>query len=241
MNSVLSPTEETHLLDIPIPVSNILSLPSPKCKEENYTKEQDITIFHKKGRTQCPPLQQTILLSQQRHCHIIDICARGAGDDQASGLLQRVIRIVVLKDIITKSSKTSATDLRNCPFIVSFLAIIRPHAFLQKCETGMRSNFAYGKRKNPENHWVFRVLVETGGLVYSFSFGENRGVAAVKPSASDARPRRIFLSSPLHSPIKKKNHTNWCGFLFGGDWGTRTLDLMRVKHRRALRLAPASL
>ena len=56
MNSVLSPTEETHLLDIPIPVSNILSLPSPKCKEENYTKEQDMTIFHKKREDAMPSL-----------------------------------------------------------------------------------------------------------------------------------------------------------------------------------------
>ena len=191
MNSVLSPSEETHLLDIPIPVSNILSLPSPKCKEENYTKEQDMTIFPKKGRTQCPPLQQTILLSQQRHCHIIDICARGAGDDQASGLLQRVIRIVVLKDIITKSSKTSATDLRNCPFIVSFLAIIRPHAFLQKWETGMRSNCTCGKRKNPENHWVFRVWWRLGDSMES-RCGRHQAVGQQRSTG----PLHLMGSSP---------------------------------------------
>ena len=48
-----------------------------------------------------------------------------------------------------KSSKTSATDLRDCPFIVIFLAIIRPHAFRRNLLSGMRSNFTYEKRKNP--------------------------------------------------------------------------------------------
>ena len=36
-------------------------------------------------------------------------------------------------------------------------------------------------------------------------------------------------------PAKKKTHTLWCGFSFGGDNRTRTCDLMRVKHRRAYR------
>ena len=48
----------------------------------------------------------------------------------------------------------------------------------------------------------------TGGLVCIFSFGENRGVADVQPSASDAPPRRIFLSSPLHFRIKRKTTPN---------------------------------
>ena len=47
----------------------------------------------------------------------------------------------------TKSSKTSATDLRDCPFIVIFLAIIRPHAFHFKLLSGMRSNFFMKKKK----------------------------------------------------------------------------------------------
>ena len=37
---------------------------------------------------------------------------------------------------------------------------------------------------------------------------------------------------PFESPVgtKQKTPSVRMGFLFGGDWGTRTLDLMRVKH-----------
>ena len=34
----------------------------------------------------------------------------------------------------------------------------------------------------------------------------------------------------LNTDTKKKNPSEWMGFLFGGDYGTRTCDLMRVKH-----------
>ena len=34
-----------------------------------------------------------------------------------------------------------APDLRDCPFIVIFRAIIRPHAFLEMIKIGMRSGF----------------------------------------------------------------------------------------------------
>ena len=40
---------------------------------------------------------------------------------------------------------------------------------------------------------------------------------------------QLIFESP--SIKKKKSKLNEFGFLlFGGDWGTRTLDLMRVKH-----------
>ena len=38
-----------------------------------------------------------------------------------------------------------------------------------------------------------------------------------------------FRVLPQSPPNKKDHPTGW-SFLFGGDWGTRTLDLMRVKH-----------
>ena len=55
------------------------------------------------------------------------------------------------------SRKTSATDLRDCPFIVIFLAIIRPHAFHRNLLSGMRSNFFMKKEKTLENQVFSRV------------------------------------------------------------------------------------
>ena len=40
---------------------------------------------------------------------------------------------------------------------------------------------------------------------------------------------RIEMGSSPHIN-KRKNPSGWMGFFYGGDWGTRTLDLMRVKH-----------
>lgn len=57
--------------------------------------------------------------------------------------------------------KTSATDLRNCPFIVIFLAIIQPHAFRRNLLSGLRSNFFMKKEKTLENQVFSRVLVDT--------------------------------------------------------------------------------
>ena len=66
-----------------------------------------------------------------------------------------------------------------------------------------------------------------------FADGENKGCA---PSSRRAQQSTGLLhldgfeSCCPNTYTKKKNHTKWCGFLFGGDNRTRTCDLMRVKH-----------
>ena len=72
--------------------------------------------------------------------------------------------------------------------------------------------------------------VETEGLICIFAEGKNKGVAAIELSASNSPPDccNSFSSPPVIA--KQKTPSDRMGFLFGGDWGTRTLDLMRVKH-----------
>ena len=53
--------------------------------------------------------------------------------------------------------KSLPTALRDCPFIVIFLAIIRPHAFRRNVLSGMRSNFWREKEKTLENQAFSRV------------------------------------------------------------------------------------
>ena len=92
------------------------------------------------------------LLDVQMVGNTVDVVAIG-GDGDVRQTLCHLGQNEVLK--------TSATDLRNCPFIVIFLAIIRPHAFRRNLLSGMRSYFAYKKRKTLENQWLSRVLVDT--------------------------------------------------------------------------------
>ena len=135
----------------------------------------------------------------------------------------------------TKSSKTSATDLRDCPFIVIFRAIIRPHAFHRNLLLGMRSNF-FMRKKKPLKTIGFQGFGGDYGTRYAFSppsaGGENNG------SRQFANWRQQQSTGLLHcygfeSLRLTKNqipHRVVWDLIFGGDYGTRTCDLMRVKH-----------
>ena len=82
-----------------------------------------------------------------------------------------------------------------------------------------------GKEKLPKPE-------DFGSFVGDWGTRCNQGVPAVQPAGSSTPPECCIQmgSSPLPHFHQKKIPSGWMGFLFGGDWGTRTLDLMRVNY-----------
>ena len=71
---------------------------------------------------------------------------------------------------------------------------------------------------------------ETGGTCLHFCYAK---IMVLPPSSwrQTTCHRQVVFDFRVPNLRRKRKTTLWVVFLFlGGDWGTRTLDLMRVKH-----------
>ena len=75
-------------------------------------------------------------------------------------------------------------------------------------------------------------MVETTGLDLHFrpGMGENDGSDQFLNWSQQMSTGHLHLNRFVSLPYQIKRTPGWVSFLFGGDYGTRTCDLMRVKH-----------
>ncbi len=87
----------------------------------------------------------------------------------------------------------------------------------------MRSDFWKRKRKTLENTWLSRVWWRLRDSIYLWCSRHPAGGWQLSTG-------ELHLDGFESRSISKRKHPTGGCFLFGGDYGTRTCDLMRVKH-----------